>query len=1271
MKHILFRISLFISVLLAGHGPLAAQTLPAGGFVDLPTEDFPITGEGLPVFSTQIKLGTGSYAGGRVRIEYPEYRPLTKAEIRVIAAHALEVPDTIVPRLDVGYSRKVAYADVSFCPIVRKQGIWLRLVSCKLTYAFTPAMSASSESVAQAAAERWKKASVLAEGRWVKIRVEQEGIYCLSPEQLSDMGFADPSKVRVYGYGGRIQEEAWTFSGDRSVPDDLCQVACYRNGGSIYFFAEGTVRWTWDSSLRQWRHENQPYSRYSYYFLTESNEAPDPWTVVRADAPTGTEAVSVVRHYAVLDDDAAAFYEGGREMYDDYDFSTGNTRTYRLTLPGYVEASRAMVNVGFAAASPSGSVTVQVNLNGTTLGNMSIRRYESDESAYESRSTFSTDKVSESNDFQFTTTSGIAARLNYVRVTYDRQLDAQDVGLPFTANASGAVMLQLANATRQTHLWRIATATAGVVEMEGSLEGQVLSVPVDDASQRYVVFDEGASYPSPEYVGEVESQNLHADGPQDMIIIIPASGKLAEQAERLAEMHRDADGLRVRIVRADQLYNEFSSGTPDASAYRRYAKMLYDRAERTEDMPKYLLLFGDCAWDNRMLTPSWDNASPDDYLLAFEVNDQANQTYLTGFAIGALNSYVTDDFYGWLDDSEGGDYSRAKLDLAIGRLPCSDPDMARVMVDKIIDYHKNKIVGAWKNQVYMLADDVNNNLHMRDAEDVVESIVSATGDKVQLGKVYWDAYPIKRSATGNTYPQVSKMLRDHMSHGAIMFNYMGHGSPTQVSTSRLLVADDFSSGADGRLPLWVLASCEITPYDRQEADIGRNALYNPTGGAIAVVCASRSVYSNYNRSLNQTFSRYVFTQDAGGSLNTMGEALRLAKVAMVDNAQDVTMNKLKYVLLGDPALALRFPTAEVVLDSINGVAISGSTLQQLEAGAVAKFSGYVADANGRADTDFFGTVTATVMDRLETIICRNNSGSASSPMVYTDRTKQLYEGSDSVRQGRFSLYMPVPRDISYTEDRGRISLYAVNNEHTQEAHGICENVYFNGTYAGATQDTLGPEVFLYLNTPDFPNGGVVSSNPVFMAKIQDDSGINASSVSLGHDMELTIDGNTSEMQVLNDYFAYDFGSYSSGLVTYPLDGLADGRHTLSFRVWDVNNNSTATTLDFYVGAYDTDQTFTVHATENPASTQTAFVVVLDEVHADCQYTVDVYSVSGTKVWSYEGKIPSASRYGICDWNLRGNGNAPLPSGIYFYRAKARSESQVYETDAQKLILLNP
>ena len=82
------------------------------------------------------------------------------------------------------------------------------------------------------------------------------------------------------------------------------------------------------------------------------------------------------------------------------------------------------------------------------------------------------------------------------------------------------------------------------------------------------------TFPSPEVVGEVASSNLHGLEQRDMIIISAPS--LVQQAERLAVAHREKDGLTVEVVTPEAIYNEFSSGTPDATAYRRLMKMFYD-----------------------------------------------------------------------------------------------------------------------------------------------------------------------------------------------------------------------------------------------------------------------------------------------------------------------------------------------------------------------------------------------------------------------------------------------------------------------------------------------------------------------------------------------------------------------------------------------------------------------------------------------------------------------------------------------------------------------
>lgn len=1241
---------------------------PSLVFTDLSAEDYPVTEKGLPEYVTRFDLGYGGSSTTRVRLDYPEYMPLSAAEIRLVEQRFRHlITDTIVPKTEYGISRKQGLLDVKICPIVKKNGKYFRLVSCKLSLVYSMVNSKKYQSI-RGTSERWKTNSVLSSGRWVKIRVDKEGIYQLSAAQLSGMGFKDINRVKLYGYGGRVQEENWDFEGNRRIPDDLNEVPLFRRAGAILFFAEGTIRWTWSAGTSSWIHKNQNYSKYSYYFLTEG-DSPADFEIIDSKTGDALTTVGEVCHHALLDNDAISFYEGGRELYDDYNFLDGNSHAFRLPALGLVVGQKATVDIGLAAANKSSVTTVQIDLNGGSLGRMSIEKLGTEQVAREARYSYKTENLAVDNRFDVSLPSGIVARLNYIRFSYVRHLSAVDGGYSFSLNKEGKAVLRVSDASATTRVWRIASADNVAAEMKGTLSGNVLTVGIPDARERYVIVDIGKDYPSPQNVGEIKNQDLHATTPQDMVIIIPSSEKLSVQAERLADAHRQKDGFRVKVVTAQQLYNEFSSGTPDASAYRRFMKMLYDRAESVDDIPKYLLLFGDCAWDNRMITAEWRSYDPNDFLLAFEVNNEVRSSTKTEVLHGKIDSYVTDDFFGWLDDNEGLSYASNKLDLGIGRLPCLDVNTATIYVDKILAYMDNKVVGNWKNRIYILADDINNNLHMNDAEEVVKKMEKRYGYDMQVRKVYWDAYKRVSSATGFSYPQVTALLQNYMKQGALIFNYTGHGNPTQISHSKLLTEDDFRVSSSGRFPLWIMASCEICPYDTQQEDIGRVALSNPNGGAIAMMCASRSVFSNYNKSINIRFSNNVLNKQDNGKIYPMGEALRLSKVGLIEGSDDVdkTMNKLKYVLLGDPALSLAKPTQSVILDSINGQNLASGMRVQLKAGSVARFCGHV-EVGGDIGTDFNGTVTLTVMDREERIVCKKNDSETREPKIYYDRTKTIYEGQDSVIAGKFVVEIPIPRDISYTEDPGRVMLYAVNKDKSEEAHGYSDQFYLDGTEQSAEPDKSAPKVYIYLNTPDFPNGGIVGPDVAFVAEVSDDCGINVSGISPGHDLELTLDNDVQNIHVLNDYFSYDFGSYRSGSVLYPLNGLSAGKHTLSFKVWDVNNNSTTSVLDFYVGSRDLSG-FEVCVTQNPAYTSTRFVTVLPAPEAGTKVSIEVYDVMGRLVWtSGDETLADGSGYHVRNWDLTGSGGAPLVAGIYLYRAKVTGTNGTMETDTKKMII---
>ena len=777
-----------------------------------------------------------------------------------------------------------------------------------------------------------------------------------------------------------------------------------------------------------------------------------------------------------------------------------------------------------------------------------------------------------------------------------------------------------------------------------------------------------AVVPVPELVGPVANQDRHADGPTDMVIIIPASRKLLAQAERLKAHHEQTDGLRVRIVTADELYNEFASGTPDATAYRRYMKMLYDRAATEADTPRYLLLMGDGAWDNRMRTQDWAGCDPDDFLLCFESDNSFSH----------VNCYVSDDFFCLLDDEEtiadgpsattSTSYT-GKPDVAVGRLPARTAEEAAVLADKTIAYATNTQAGEWQNVICMMGDDGNNNTHMATA-DKVATMVADGHPGYQLKKIYWDAYQRTSSTTGYAYPDVTRLIKQQLTDGALMMNYCGHGAPYALSHELVMKLADFEAMTAKALPLWVTASCDIMPFDGQEENIGETVMLNSKGGGIAFFGTTRTVYATYNEVMNMAFTDHVLTPGV-----TIGEAARRAKCDLVEQGRDRSPNKLQYTLLGDPALRLACPTAAVVIDSINGEAAHGETV--LRAGSVVRVTGHVASEGGA----FNGTVSVVVRDAETTVTCRLNDSSdegADEPFAYADRMRTLYHGADSVRDGTFRLTFAVPADIGYTDGSGLMTLYAVNDDRTVAAHGECDAFVLSGS--DTTQDdTTGPSAHCYLNSKAFANGGSVNATPYFMAELYDDSGINASGSSLGHDLELTIerlqgDGQTTAETVatysLNDSFAYDFGDYRSGTVGFSIPALEPGQYRLRFRAWDVLGNSSTTVLTCNVVKDLTPEHLSVVCTDNPATNGTSFVVTHDRTGSEITVTLDIYDMAGRRLWNHsERTVPAGNTYTL-DWDLRLGSGSRLQTGVYIYRIQVGSAGSGCAQYANKLIVLS-
>ena len=1231
-----------------------------GCFFSVPEVTRALAAGELPVFETSLQnqLLPMSAHNVEIVVKFPEYAPLSRREVRQLKRMGYVPTATVNPEWWVGRSRGESMIDVRLVPIVQQEGRWLRLTGGKLTVRRTSSSASRHTSAASHNTERYARQSVLHTGRWVKIAVPAEGVYQLTHAQLSNMGFKDPARVKLFGYGGTVLPEVLPFAEGGMPTDDLQEVPLFRRNDAVLFFSHGVERWEWDTRRQAWQHVPNLYSTESYYFLTES-DAPLALLQHEVKAADATDT-TLCTGRALREYDVFSWYQGGRLFFDKEDFSTVGSQTFKLSTPGITNSQPSALTIGVGAAASSRSTAVVPQVNGTTLARFSVPAISSSVGDARVRQTlYSLPLSAEETSVKLSVSGEASSRLDFIRISYPRRLDARQDAYFFSyPDAKSPLRLHIASANAHTRVWRLGTNSHSTAEMQGMLNGDRLEVVVAGGNERYAIVNTQASYPSPRMVGEVRNQNLHGDGAFDMVVITPPSGLLNAEAERLAEAHRSLQGLRVKVVQADMIYNEFSSGSPDATAIRRYMKMLYDRAVTMDDAPRYLLLFGDCANDNRMQTDEWKGFSPMDFLPSYEANGNDS-------IVGTIYSYVTDDYFGLLDDGEGVNIINEKVDLGIGRFPCHDAASAAILVDKAISYMRGEHVGNWKNKVCLLGDDGDYNEHMNDAENVGKTIASVSGGRIDLKKVYWDAYSPTITATGFRCPEATEILRETMTKGTVMMNYSGHGDPRQLSKSRILALEDFATYASPNMMLWVLASCEISPYDTQIDNISRTALINKAGGAIAFMCASRAVYASYNNSLNTAFCKYVLGNDAEGKRYTMGDAMRLAKNEMVAGS-DRTMNKMKYALLGDPALTLAVPTGELVIDSINGRSLNSGEIITLKAGELVRFSGRALTSGKTTDTNFTGLLTATLYDREREVVCKNNKNSGSA-FVYQDRGTPLIQGNDSVVSGRFSFNMIIPYNISYSSEAARLSLYAVSEDKRKENSGICETFCLNGTAEMLEPDTLSPQVYVYLNQPDFPDGGNVGTSALFIAEISDDFGINTTAGNSGREMELSIDNGTN-VYSLNENFSFDAGSYKKGRVTFELTGLSSGRHTLSFKVWDVNGNSTTKHLKFNVGAMT--KAFEVVATENPAQTSTIFITYLpqEEMLDGCSVTNEVYNLSGQLLWSRTTTHETPVSYSSIQWNLTQSTGQPLPGGLYLYRSKVKWNGGEKETEARKLII---
>lgn len=1108
--------------------------------------------------------------------------------------------------------------------------------------------------------------SVLATGTWYQVGTTEPGVYRITGAALQSIGYTLPinaTSLRLFGRSpGNLPESA-----GGKYSDDLTELAIMvEDGGDgqiqstdyLLFYSPGPHVWHQGETAQDLRHSINLYSDTAYYYLTVGGAGKRIETFIHPE--TSTHSVTEYEFRYWHEKDLHNLLSSGKEWLGERFLAESNQPlNLPINFPPLVSGKTARLKSTVVARSVGALSTMDISVNGNTVGTHTVAPVTASSfDLFARENELSVDflpAASATIQYRFSSSNSSAIGwLNRFALLAECQLSWQGRSFGFRSWQGAGIgkrgRYELSEAREGLKIWKVSNPLAPVA-MTTDIAATTLRFTDDqEKAEEYHVFDPTGPLNAPFLIRSVKNQNLHgATSPQYLIVAAPG---LLPAAERLAAWHQQHDGLTSLIVPVEQIYHEFSGGCPDPAAIRNFLKMFYDRSQGNNNArPNYLLLLGNASFDprNRVLTAPAGVPS-----------------FQSSFYLDPLSTYVSDDFFGFLDDHEdiNGGLQTNLLDICIGRIPATNLQSANDYIDKLIAYHSPDSRGAWRNELSFIADDEDFNLHLQDMEQIT-ALAAQTNDRFLQQKIYLDAYPQESDAAGSRYPQVNQAISDQMQKGTLIWNYSGHGGFRRLADEVILeqsIVDGWQQ--NGRLPLFVTATCDFAPFDNPAMlSLGEYLLLKPKAGAIALMTTTRLVFAYSNRVMNANYMQAALERLPDGRYRTLGEAARDAKNATYTGSGDI-FNNLKFTLLGDPALTLAFPTHQVLTTQINGQPVGGG-FDSLKALQEVRVEGVIANREGALLTNFNGWVYPIVFDQpYEKQTLANDPTSLITRFSVQD--KAIFRGKAKVTDGVFVFSFFIPRDISYQDGNLRISYYAMDS--LSDAQGAFSELKIAGS-ATAPDDTDGPVIKAGLNDWSFQPGGLVNERPVLLLHLRDSSGINVLGSGFGHDITLVLDGKEDQTYNLNAFFESDPDTYKSGGLRFQLPLLADGSHTLLIKAWDLLNNSAEILLPFRVHSSPKLVIENLGVWPNPSRGRVKFVFAHNQPPGPMGVKIELFSVEGQRVKIINGTIIVSGNRSYMEWDGKNENGFPVLPGTYIYRLILRLPDGRTAIQSRQLIRL--
>lgn len=1168
-----------------------------------------------------------------------------------------------------GYSKSGSSLSYCFTPFYRENGQLYRVTSYQIEL-IKGARKADFNPIRR---KQQLANSALSSGTWHKLRISESGMYKITATYLDNNGIGESdvaiNDIRLLANDQATLPEAFNQARTIDLQERAFKVVDNNNDGLfngsdyLLFYGYGPHKWVYNENNDRFDYHKNIYREYNYVFI--SVDAGSSKTLnTQASLSNPQQVVSTFDDFDAEEEDLINLVGTGRDWYGDiFEFTLSYNYNFLFPNIDLSEAVDLRVDLVGRVSTPGTSVETRY-ANQNILSNP-IGAYQTvgNYPAYVERSNQRTTFNAQGPNITLNLTYNNAANptgvvwLDLIELNVRRQLDMNNAGgaLVFRDSRTvgqGVVTFSINNAPSDLEVWQI-NRLGSHSKVLGSLNGSSYEFNADASELKEYVAFTGSNFNSPDYIGEIENQDLHAMPVPEMIIVVHPN--FLEEAEELAKYHNETENVNTAVATTDQIYNEYGSGGQDLSSIRDFIKDLYDRSENGQF--KYVLLFGDASYDykdrvsgNNNFVPTW----------------QSNYSYSLGL------SSITDDYFAYMDPGEATQFSGAIMDLGVGRAPVSNKVQAQNFVNKVKHYGEGaQRFGEWRNRILLMTDDVDigweRTWFVPPSENLALQAKDAS-NAFNIQKIYQDAYQQVTSTGSQTYPEAQRDMFRAVQQGCLLTNYIGHGGEIGLASEKLLQLSDVNGWSNyDALSLFITITCEFTRYDDpKRVSAGEQLLFNPVGGAIALLSTTRVVGVQDAVQVNEAIFDTILARP-NGVPQTLGQIIRAAKN---DNFVRARFTKSKFSLIGDPALRLAIPEYGVTLNSLN--ANSGKNLAQdtIKALSFVEIGGEVQDLNGQVMTDFNGLLNISIFDKESQRQTLVNDG-VGAPINFKERNSLLYRGKVEVTNGQWTAEFRAPLGINYQFGFGKVSMYAYDATNNRDAGGAYDSIIVGGYNDDAPEDNLGPEIKLYMNDASFVRGGITGSDPYIYAELKDSSGINTVGNGVGQDLRAVLNSATDQPYILNEYYEADLNSYKQGSLRYQLFDLEPGTYKIDLRAFDIYNNPSEASTEFVVAESADLALDRVLNYPNPFTTYTEFQFEHNRANQPLQVQVQVFTVSGRLVKTINQEIQSiGNRVTGISWNGLDDYGDKIGKGVYVYRIKVKSLTDNSSADEyEKLVIL--